>query len=71
MEQRVYDVLVMSLHHRMHRNVTRWERGVRAASLTEACRIAEQRHPNLGITPTATSMAWYVWPQPKSTGAQP
>ena len=63
----IYDVLVQSLHRSYRRNTTRWVRGVRASSLSEACRTAEARHPNLGLTPTTTSMAWPLWPQPKGT----
>lgn len=61
----IYDVLVQSLHRSQLRNTTRWVRGVKANSLSEACRIAEARHPQLGVTPTTTSMAWPLWPQPK------
>jgi hypothetical protein len=60
----IYDVLVQSLGRGNWGNNQRWVRGVEANSLTEACRIAESRHPRLGLTPTTTSMAWPVWPQP-------
>lgn len=60
-----YDVQVQSLRRSYRAHETRWVRGIKAATLVEACRKAEQTHPNLGITPTATSMAWLVWPQPK------
>lgn len=63
----IYDVLVKSLRRSYRSHAARWVRGIEASSLTEACRIAEARHPNLGITPTITSMAWPVWPQPKET----
>lgn len=63
----IYDIRVVSLHRSGRRNTTRWVRSVKAGSLTEACRIAEARHPNLGVTPTITSMAWPVWPQPKES----
>lgn len=62
---KTYDVLVTSLHRSYRRNTTRWVRGIRAPSLGEACRMAQARHPNLGLTPTAVSMAWPVHPQPK------
>ena len=61
---KTYDVLVASLHRSYRKSVTKWVRGVRAESLTQACRIAEARYPNLGLTPTTTSMAWPRWPQP-------
>lgn len=67
----IYDVLVESLHPNYRRHITRWVRGIEANSLTEACRIAEARHPNLGLTPTITSMAWHVWPQPKGASKCP
>jgi len=60
-----YDVLVQSLHRKLNRHNTRWVRGILASSLTEACKKAEALHPNLGVTPTITSMAWAQWPQPK------
>ena len=61
----VYDVLLISLNRRMDRHNHLWVRGIRARSLCEASQIAEGRHPNLGLTPTITSMAWPQWPQPK------
>jgi hypothetical protein len=61
----IFDVLVTSLHRSYRRNTTRWVRGVKATDLVAACRQAEARHPALGLTPTTTSMAWPVWPQPK------
>ena len=65
-----YDVLVQSLGRTdIQGIVTRWVRNISANSLSEACRIAEARHPNLGRTPTATSMAWPVYPQPKEQTA--
>jgi hypothetical protein len=64
-----YDVLVVSLHRTLNRNTQRWVRGVKATSLSEACRIAEARYPDLGVTPTIASMAWPQWPQPKEPGA--
>lgn len=60
-----YDVLVKSLRRSYRSHATRWVRMVEANTLSEACRIAEARYPNLGVTPTTTSMAWLVWPQPK------
>jgi hypothetical protein len=60
----IYDVLVTSLRRSYRSHATKWVRGISANTLSEACRIAEARHPNLGITPTITSMAWPVWPQP-------
>lgn len=63
---KTYDVLVTSLHPSYRRNTTRWVRGIRAATLGAACRIAESRRPNLGLTPTKTSMAWPVHPQPRA-----
>lgn len=61
----IYDVLVQSLSRSYRSLATRWVRGIEAKSLTEACELAKQRHPNLGITPTEVSMAWPLWPQPK------
>lgn len=58
---KTYDVLVASLRRSYRSIATQWVRGVQATSLSEACRIAERRYPNLGITPTTTSMAWEVW----------
>lgn len=61
-----YDVLVQSLGRTDGQGiVTRWVRNISANSLSEACRIAEARHPNLGLTPTTASMAWPLYPQPK------
>lgn len=62
----VYDVLVVSLSRSYRAHNKRWVRGIRADSLSEASRKAEQLHPTLGLTPTTTSMAWPVHPQPKS-----
>jgi hypothetical protein len=61
----VYDVLLTSLRRSYRSHALRWVRGIEAASLTQACRIAEARYPNLGITPTTTSMCWAQYPQPK------
>lgn len=61
----IYDVLVKSLHRTLHKQNLRWVRNIEANSLTEACKIAEAKHPNLGCTPTETSMCWAQWPQPK------
>lgn len=65
----IYDVLVVSLAASYRSTNRRWVRSVKADSLTEASRIAEARYPNLGLTPTATSMAWPVWPQPSGATA--
>lgn len=59
----VYDVLLVSLHKSYRRNTTMWVRNIRAESLTKACDFAVARHPNLGLTPTAVSMAWPKFPQ--------
>ena len=59
-----YVVHVQSLHHSYRRNITKRVE-LRAPSLIEACRQAEQAHPNLGLTPTTTSACWLVWPQPR------
>lgn len=61
----VYDVLLVSLHPSYRKNTTRWVRGIEAPDIVTACRFAESRYPRLGLTPTETSMAWPVWPQPK------
>lgn len=61
----IYDVQVKSLARSYRSLNTKWVRGIKASSLTEAIRVAEARHPNLGLTPTSASLAWYVWPQPK------
>lgn len=60
----IYDVCVQSLHSSYRRIATRWERGIKADSLGDACRIAVERNPALGLTPTTVSSAWPVWPQP-------
>lgn len=62
-----YDIYVVSLHRTLNKHVGRWVRNVEANTLSEASRIAEARHPNLGVTPTITSMGWALWPQPKQT----
>lgn len=61
----IYDVLVQSLSRSYRSHNQRWCRGIEADSLTQACKIAEAKHPDLGITPTVTTMAWPVHPQPK------
>jgi hypothetical protein len=61
----IYDVLLQSLARSYKRHVTLWVRGIEAASLTDACERAKNAHPDLGLTPTTVSAAWYVWPQPK------
>jgi hypothetical protein len=61
----IYDVLVCSLRRSYRSHETKWVRGIKADSLTEAGNIACARYPRLGLTPTAVSMAWPVWPQPK------
>lgn len=58
---RKYDILVQSLHPSYERHTTKWERGVEATGLVEACNIAVARNPSLGITPTTVSMCWEVY----------
>lgn len=62
----IYDVLVQSLHPTLNKHNKAWVRNIEAPSLSAACRVAEARHPNLGVTPTTTSMGWALWPQPRS-----
>lgn len=61
----IYDVLVHSLAPSYRKHNTRWVRGIQAASLSEASRIAVARHPQLGLTPTTMAAGWARWPQPK------
>ena len=64
----IYDVLITSLAKSYRSRNQRWVRGIKASSLADASRQAEAKYPNLGLTPTATSMAWPVWPQPATKG---
>ena len=53
-----YDILLVSLNRRGTSNVTKWVRGLKANSLTQASDIAIAMYPSLGITPTQVSMGW-------------
>jgi hypothetical protein len=62
---KTYVVLLTSLRPSYRGHNTVWVRGIHAPTLAQACEQAKAKHPNLGITPTAVSMAWPLHPQPK------
>lgn len=55
-----YDILLVSLNRQGTSNVTKWVRGLRANSLTQASDMAIAMHPSLGTTPTQVSMGWRI-----------
>lgn len=64
---RTYDILVQSLHPEYYKRragannvITKWERGVKANTLSEASAKACAKNSNLGCTPTTMSMGWEV-----------
>lgn len=60
---KVYRVMVVSLGRSMRSHNCKSVHVV-ADSLVQASRTAEQAFPRLGLTPTATSCVWPLWPQP-------
>jgi len=57
---KTYDILVSSLSRSANSITEKWCRGIKANSLTEASKIACDRYPNLGVTPTTMSMGWFL-----------
>ena len=55
-----YDILLVSLNRQGTSNVTKWVRGLRANSLTQASDMAIAMHPSLVTTPTQVSMGWRI-----------